>query len=407
MNFLNSRFLLLILSGLVILGILSWAFWPRSIMVDIGKVSIGPMSVTINEESKTRVRKDYIVSTPVDGKLLRIEVKAGDQVEAGKTILAKMIPANPSILDIRTHEQAKAFVIATEATLEYAKASVKKALADKEIADLELKRVQSLRNDNFKSQADLDHALQTSHAANAALEQAHALVALTEAALAGAQAMLMNFTDTPEKFIANNNTITILAPISGQILRVMEESEKIVPVGKPIIEIGNILTDLEIVAELLSTDAAKVAKGNQVTIKNWGGQTPLKGLVERIEPFGFTKVSPLGVEEQRVNVIIKLTDPPEIRNKLGHGFQVEAQIIIWDKENVTTAPSSALFRQNKDWTAYVIKDGKAVMTKVTVGHDNGIQAEILEGLQVDDEVVLYPGPEIKDGAKIKKRQASS
>jgi HlyD family secretion protein len=404
----KSRSWITIAFAVLIIGALTWAFWPRPLMVDLGKVRHEAMIVTVNEEGKTRVRDAYVVSTPVAGRLLRIEVESGDQVEGGKSIIARMLPSSPSVLDVRTREQARTAVTAAEAAVRVAQADLNKAKADIDLANLNLKRKQTLKISGVVSQAAVEQAERSSRAAQASVDQAMAGISMRQADLANTRARLINFSDASigqdSENVAQADAIPLLAPISGRILRILQRSETTLPAGKPVLEIGDISNDLEIVAELLSTDAVRVSIGNRVIVDNWGGANPLAGIVIRIDPWGFTKFSALGVEEQRVNVVIKFSDSPSLRKSLGHGFRVEARIVIWENANALVVPSSALFRDNLDWVVFVAEDGAAVLKKITIGRNNGIQAEILAGLEVDDTVVLFPGSGLVNGSRIAERQ---
>jgi len=403
----KSRSWTTIAAGILIVGAIVWAFWPRPLLVDIGTVERSSMIMTINEEGKTRVRDAYVVSTPVAGRLLRIEVEPGDEVIGGKTVIARMLPSNPSSLDIRTREQARASVTAAEAAVRVARADLNKAKADKDLADLDVERKRTLKKTGTVSQVAVEIAERTWRVANASLDQAKAGISMRQADLANARARLINFNEAPAVIdatkISGDEAVPMLAPTSGRILRVLQKSEITLAVGKPILEIGDISNDLEIVSELLSTDAVRISPGNRVIISNWGGPTPLNGIVERVDPWGFTKFSALGVEEQRVNVIIKFLDPPQQRKSLGHGFRIEARVVIWENKDTLTVPSSALFRQNQDWVVFVVEKSRATLKKVTIGHNNGIQAEVLDGLKADEKVVLYPGAGLSNGSRVKKR----
>ncbi len=394
-------------AGVLLAAGLIFAFWPRAAIVDMGDVTRGRLVVTIDEEAKTRVRDAYVVSAPIAGRLLRVEVEPGDAVEGGQSTIARMLPTNPSALDIRTREQARAAVSAAEAALRVAHADFNKTMADKDLADLDMERARSLREGGHVSQAALDRAERAQRAANASLDTAKAAISMREADLANARARLISFTERPlpgADVTAGEDAIPLTAPVSGRILRVMQESETTLAAGTPILEIGDISNDLEIVAELLSTDAVQVAAGDRVIIENWGGPYPLNGVVERVEPWGFTKFSALGVEEQRVNAIINFTDPLEQRQSLGHGFRVEAQIVVWEAEDTLVVPSSALFREGGAWAVFAVQNGRVRSTEVDVGRSNGVHAEILGGLDVGQNVVLFPGAGLTDGSRVKRRQ---
>lgn len=396
----------------VLVVALAYAFWPRATLVDMGSAVRGPMLVSIDEEGRTQVSEAYVVSAPVAGRLLRVSVEPGDIVEQGKSTIARMLPVNPPALDIRSREEGKALVSSAEAGLWMARAELDRAEADKELAAEELRRARSLRSKGLLSQAALDQAQRNHSAVDAALRSAHSAIALREAELATARSRLISFTNAGKDGVteaANGDaraidvTIPLNAPVSGHVLRVMQESETVLAAGTPIVEIGDITNDLEIVVELLSTDAVQVSPGDRVHILKWGGPHPLNGVVERIEPWGYTKFSALGVEEQRVNALIKFTDPVERRAALGHGYRVEVQIVVWETQDALTVPASALFREVGQWSVFVVDAGRTLRKPVRVGHNNGVQAEILEGLEERAEVVLYPPPGLEDGSRVAKR----
>jgi HlyD family secretion protein len=404
----RSRSWVSIAAIILIIAAIAWAFWPRPLLVDIGKVRLEPMTITIDEEGKTQVRNAYVVSTPVAGRLLRIEVTSGDQVEGGKTIIARMLPSNPAALDVRTREQARAIVAAAQAAVRVAQADLNKTKADGELADLDIERKRKLGKSGIISQVAVERAESAWRAARASLDQAKAGISMRQADLANARTRLINFSDQDTISKIEDNTqkdaIPLLAPISGRILRILQESETTLPVGKPILEIGDIANDLEIVAELLSTDAVKVSVGNRVIIRNWGGSKDLNGIVERVDPWGFTKFSALGVEEQRVHTVIRFKDSPDLRKSLGHGFRVETQIVIWENNNALIVPSSALFRDKGNWVVFAVENGVAVLKTVEIDHNNGVQAQVLSGLSADDEVILFPSSGLIDGIRVAKRK---
>lgn len=393
-------------TGVLLAGAFAYAFWPRPIMVDMGEAKRQPMTVTINEEAKTRVRDAYVVSAPVPGRLLRLDVKPGDAVTGGQTIVARMLPVNPTPLDIRAREQARAEVRAAEAAMRVAQADLNKAMADKDLADTDLQRAETLRRRGTVAEAALDRVQREARAADAAVATARAAITMREADLANARARLINFSqnlDTATGTTEKTEIIQLTAPVSGRILRVMQESETTLAAGAPILEIGNTSNDLEIVAELLSTDAVRVSVGNRVIIEDWGGDQALSGEVERVEPWGFTKLSALGVEEQRVNVIVRFLDPSGQRESLGHGFRVETRIVIWEDENALTVPSSALFRQDGEWAVFKVVNGAAQLASVEVGRNNGVQAQVTSGIEAGETIILYPGPGLSDGATVERR----
>ncbi|MBM70549.1 MAG: RND transporter [Haliea sp.] len=404
----HSRPIISLTAGLIVAASLVFAFWPRPLLVDLAVVERGTMRVTIDEEGRTRVHDAYVLATPVAGRLQRVEVLPGDAVVHNQTVVAQMLPSNPDALNIRTREQALTEVAAAEAALRLARAELNKAVADSDLAKTDLERVRRLRGNAMVSEADLDRAVRAARSAEAVLGTAEAAIAMREAQLANARASLISFQDADAPagaILTQREAIPLYAPATGRVLRVLQESETTLPAGTAILEIGNIENDLEVVVELLSTDAVKVSPGDPVILEDWGGPATLHGVVERVDPLGFTKFSALGVEEQRVNTIVQFTEPADARRALGHGYRVEARIIIWEADNVLKLPASALFRHGSDWAVFREEGGKARLTPVTIGRNNGIDAEVLEGLQAGDTIVLYPGSSLGDGVRIRQRAA--
>jgi len=390
---------------------LATAFWPRAVLVDIGSVSIGPMQVTINEEGRTKVRERYVVSAPVAGELQRVTVHPGDKVIRGESVVARMRPVNPDALDIRTREQARAAVMAAEAALRVARADLNAAIATRDFADSELERMRTLIEKGIASQVAQERAQQEARVARAHVETFVAAIAMREAELENARALLIGFEDRALATALGNGgsaepDIPLYAPIDGTILQVIQESETTLAAGAAILEIGDVDRNLEIVAELLSSDAVQISVGDPVIVTNWGGPSDLGAEIYRIEPFGFTKYSALGVEEQRVNTTIRFTDPPEAWNTLGHGYRVEVRIVVWQDESAMRVPSSALFRRDGAWSVFAVAGGRARLTAVVIGHNNGVQAEVLEGLSPGDRVVLYPSAGLIDEARVAQRVAN-
>jgi HlyD family secretion protein len=403
----RSRTLLSLLALGLIAATLAALYWPRAVMVDMGQVSRGPLRVTIDEEGRTRVHDAYVLSTPVSGRLMRVQVHPGDTVEKDKTIVAQMRPTSPAALDVRTREQAHAAVRAAEAALRLAQAELNAAQADYDLAQSDLERTSKLEASGTVSEAALERARTAARAAEARLATARAAIAIRRAELENARAQLIGVDDKdPEATVSNGfgDEIPIFAPTDGRILRVIQQSETTLPAGAPILEIGDIENDLEIVAELISSDAVQVGLGDHVLIDDWGGPETLSGEVVRVDPFGVTKYSALGVEEQRVNVVIRFTDPPETRATLGHGYRVEVRIVVWEDDAALRVPSSALFRSGTDWAAFRVEDGTARLRKVAIGRNNGTSAQVLKGLSEGDTVVLYPSAALSDGTPVKQRR---
>ncbi|MBT8424352.1 MAG: HlyD family efflux transporter periplasmic adaptor subunit [Silicimonas sp.] len=401
----RSRLILTTVALLLVAGALAVAFWPRPTMVDIGEVTRGNMRLTIDEEGRTRVRDAYIVSTPVAGQLQRVSVQPGDPVVRRHTIVAHMRPTNPAALDVRTREQAQAAVTAAQAALRVARADLNAAIANRDLAETELSRTEQLVDRGISSEAALDRARQSARVMQANVDTAEAAIAMREAEIANAQAQLIGFDDhgLATAIGSASDDIPLFAPADGRILRVIQESETTLPAGAPIMEIGNIESDLEVVVELLSTDAVQVAVGDPVIIADWGGPAELTGEVIRVDPFGITQFSALGVEEQRVNAVIAFASPPEDFSGLGHGFRVEARIVVWEAEDTLIVPASALFRSRGAWAVFVVADGTAQLRAVEIGSNNGIEAQVTSGLSEGDRVVLYPSSGLTEGMSVAER----
>lgn len=380
--------------------VLVWAFRPLPLEVDLEEVVRRPMSLTIDEEGRTRVRETYEVSAPVDGRLLRLEMKPGDAVTEGRTVVGRMAPSVPRPLDARDATQARADLAAADAALKLARADRERAAADRDLARTQLRRIQGLKKSGAASQLQLDQAEREARTTAAALHNAEAAIAVREAERKGAESRLRRFGGDDMEA----NMLLIYAPASGRVLRVLRESEGPVSAGTPLMETGDIENGLEVVVELLSSEAVRVSSGDRVLLSDWGGEGVLNGRVEKVEPFAFTKVSALGVEEQRVRVIVRLTDPPERFARLGHGFRVEARIVVWEEQDVLVAPSSAVFRNGRDWAVFVVEDETAHLRSVRVGRNNGIDAQVLDGLRPGEAVVLYPSSDLTDGTRVVRRK---
>ena len=401
----SSRLILTAATVLLVGGALAVAFWPKPTMVDIGEVTVNTLQLSIDEEGRTRVRNAYVVSTPVAGQLQRVTVQPGDPVVRGETVVAHMHPTNPAALDVRTREQALAAVNAAQAALRVAQADLNAALANRDLAQADLSRTEQLVERGISSGAALDRARQSASVMQASVDTAEAAISMREAEIANAQAQLIGFDDQglAAAIGSMSGDIPLYAPTDGRILRVIQQSETALPAGAPIMEIGNIQDDLEVVVQLLSTDAVQVAVGDPVIIADWGGATDLAGEVVRVDPFGITQFSALGVEEQRVNAVIAFASPPEDYAGLGHGYRVETQIIVWEAKDTLVVPSSALFRNRDHWAVFVIADGTAHLRTVEIGPNNGIEAQITSGLTEGELVILYPSSGLSEGMSVAER----
>ncbi|HEX3484935.1 MAG TPA: HlyD family efflux transporter periplasmic adaptor subunit [Micropepsaceae bacterium] len=375
-------------------GVVVWSFWPQPVPVDVAAVTRGAFQVSVQDEGRTRVRDAYVVSAPVAGRLLRIGNRAGETVVAGKSIVAQLQPNEPAFLDARARAQAEALVKAAEAARKSADAAVKGAQADVDHAEPELKRVQSLAARGLIAKMELEDAERQERRAAAALTAARETLNVKQFELENARMLLADFREgTPRSMIS------IKAPVSGKVFRVLQQSEAALAAGTPILEIGD-PQDLEIVVELLSTDAVKVAPGAAATITDWGGPKDLAASVRLVESSGFTKISALGVEEQRVRVILDVTEPRETWKQLGDGFRVNARIVVWQTPDTIHIPLSSLFRSGEKWQTFALRNGRAMRVDVMIGQINDLDAQILRGLQAGDQVILHPSDKITDGVPV-------
>lgn len=377
------------------------AFRPQPIPVDLVKVQRGSLTVTVAEEGETRIRDVYMLSAPVTGHLLRIDADVGDEVVAAETLVAQIRPSDPEFLDIRSKEESLAAIQTAEASLSLSEAKLIEAESEFEFAVAELQRVTELIHKQVIAERELDAAKRDYKTKQAQVNTAKAAIRASQFELAQARAHLMSPADvqTDESDCA---CINILAPISGKILQIFHESEGVVPLGTDLMEFGD-PANLEIVVDFLSTDAVRIQPGQRVIIEDWGDEHKLQGIVRRIEPFGFTKVSALGIEEQRVNVIIDITDSPEKWERLGHGYQLDARVVLWENDDVLKIPLTALFREGNTWSVFVERSGRAKVQNVEIGQQNGLEAQIKEGLSEGSQIILHPSNRIVDGVQIRHR----
>lgn len=375
---------------------------PRPIEVDVASVTRGPLLITVDEDGKTRVKERYVVSAPLGGRLSRIRLRAGDPVTADETLLAEIKPTDPQLLDARATAEAEARVNAAAASHRRADAELGRARAAQELATHRYERASRLISSNAISREELDSAEHAARQASEELRAAEFGVKVADFELQLAQAALIR-TQPSTSAEHELTTLPIRSPINGQVLRILQESDRVVTPGTELMEIGD-LAALEAQVDVLSSDAATIAEGADAWFEHWGGARPLKGRVRRVEPSGFTKVSALGVEEQRVNVLIDFVDPAEDRPTLGDGFRVDAKILVWKGDPVLKVASGALFRSEGKWSAFVYQDGRARLREVDVGHNNGVEAEVFSGLHEGDVVILYPSDRIVDQRRIRPRR---
>ena len=394
----NLRRFLPWLGLLALVALVAWGLWPKPVVIETGTVARGPLTVRVSEEGKTRVRNRYVVAAPVAGKMRRVALKPGDDVKAGETILTAIEPVAPPLLDPRARAQAEAAVSAHEASRKQAVGTLDSRRAALKITEAERDRVRSVTRAGSISETERDRAEGDASIRAADVRAAEFALQVVEHELAQARAAL----ERPDAIIAGN-LVEVKSPVSGRVLKVMQESESVVTPGTQILEIGDPAA-IEIEAEILSRDAVAIHPGDAVEVEQWGGENPLDGRVRRVEPAAFTKISALGVEEQRVIVLSDLVEIPEAAKALGDRFRVEVRVAVWHADDVLVVPAGALFREGNAWKTYVFRSGAARLTPVDAGHSDGRQTEIISGLQAGDEVLLHPPDTVKDGTAVKKRE---
>ena len=370
------------LGVILLLALIVAGLWPKPAPVETTRVSTGKLRATVNEEGKTRIRQRYVVSAPVAGQVRRIPFKAGAEITATQTVVAVIDPISPALLDARTRTLA-------EAKRDSAAAQLERAKAQHKFATSELRRNEKLYQEKTVSTQEMEQIQWRETSAARELTAA-------EAALRQAEAELLEFTNPGA---VNRPPIELHSPVTGRVLKVFEESSRAVVVGTPLLEIGD-PNDLEVIIEALSRDGAMIKPGTPVELEQWGGPEPLQATVRFVEPAAFTKVSALGVEEQRVYVVADLLTPPAQRGSLGDNFRVEARIITWQTNQALKVPNGAIFRRGEQWHAYVVNAGHAELRAVKIGRASNTETEIVEGLKEGDEVILYPGDRIKDGLRV-------
>lgn len=375
-------------------SVVAVALWPSTVVVDTAPVTRGPLQLTVDASGETRIHDRFTVSAPVMGRVGRIALEPGDTVERGVTVVAEMTPEDPPLLDARTTAEAEAAVGAARGLLGRAEAEDAAARTALRQATADLERAQTLWTAGALTRQayelrGTDHA-----AAEERVRAAGFGMAAAQADLARAQARLRRPVEA-----ARRAPVRILAPVTGVVLRRIRDSEGVVAPGEPLIEIGD-PSHLEVKADVLSTDAVGIRAGMPVRIEQWGGATPLRGRVERVDPSGFTKVSPLGVEEQRVSVTIDFDNDREVWTLLGDRFRVEVRIVVWEGQDVLQVPTAALFRTGDQWAVYVAEDGRARRVTVGVGRQTPSACEVISGLEAGALVVMHPPDAMTDGGRI-------
>lgn len=372
---------------------IAYGFYPDPLEFDTAVVQRAPLRVTIEQEGRTRVVDRYAVAAPVAGYARRIPFDVGSPVSAGLT-LAELEPLRAQPPDARSHAEAAARVRAAASNALAVRQSAAAARAESALAQQELARVRALRASGYATVADLDRAAGSAARSAAALRTSDFSAATAQHQLEAARTALM-YEAAPRP----GGLVTVRSPVAGRVLRIPNKSEGPVAAGQVLIEIGD-PGALEVEVDLLSADAVRVKPGTRVLFERWGGEAPLEGQVKRIEPAGFTKVSALGVEEQRVWTIVGFTSPRQRWERLGDGYRVEASFIVWEGRDILQIPASALFRDGARWAAYVVDSGRARKRHLQPGASNGLHTQVLSGLNAGERVVTHPDDRLRDGARV-------
>ena len=391
-----NRKIIITLLGLVLLVLLVWGFWPGPVLVESAVAVHAPLSVTVEEEGHTRVKDRFIISAPVAGYLQRSALEVGDAVTQGQT-LALMEPLRSEVLDPRSRARAEAQVAAAQASIKGAEQQVTAARAEAKFARSDHARKQELQGRSLVSEGELEQAATRTREAGAQLRSAEFAVEVARYELEAAQTALQYSTgsDTDSAL----ETVALQAPVTSRVLQIHRKSEGVVKTGEPLLEIGDPAA-LEIAVDVLSADAVRIQPGSKVQLLRWGGPQVLEAIVRTVEPTGFTRISALGVEEQRVWVITDLVSPRSDWEQLGDGYRVEAHFILWQEDKVLQVPASSLFRHENDWAIFTIENGKAHLATVSTGHGNGLATQILDGIEAGVHVILHPDDRIADGVRV-------
>lgn len=393
-----KRVLAVVAVGAIVAGF-AYALREKPQLVDVGTVTRGPMRVTVSQEGITRVREVYAVSAPIAGHLSRTVLDEGDAVRAGVTVVAAIHPLDPPLIDSRSQAELVAAREAARAAVSMAEIDLKRLQSDLQFSRDNLERAKALAKTNFLAQSALQKASTDVEVLEAQIASAEAAIELRKAELASAEARLIPPSD-PNRKPETSCCVHLTAPVDGVVLSVFARSEQPVAVGTKIAEIGD-PRDIEVTVDLLSSDAVRIAPGSPAEIFDWGGDKILAARVRRIDPAGFTKVSALGIEEQRVNLVLDLDDKDP---RLGHGFRVYARLTLWQSEDTLRLPISALFRDGQDWSLFAIRDGRARQVAVEIGQMNDEVAELTGGLAEGDRIILHPSDMVSDGTLVEARQ---
>ncbi|MGE5807839.1 MAG: efflux RND transporter periplasmic adaptor subunit [Nitrospirota bacterium] len=390
------RRVLVITVGLVVALGLVYGFMPKPVDVDVVPAKRGPLRVTVEEEGRTRVKDRFVVSAPVAGYLKRVDLEVGDAVRKGQCV-ARLEPLRSSVLDPRSRAEAEAAAASARAALDAVKEKARAAAADAEYSRARNLRMKKLAADGHISKDDLDQSESETKKTDAILLSSEAAVSAAKGDLERAESVLRY---SAAENVADGGKTVVAAPVTGKVLKLHHESEGVVNSGDPLLDIGN-PHGLEVKAEVLSADAVKIRQGMPVVFERWGGDMPLSGRVHIVEPAGFTKVSSLGVEEQRVLVIVDFTSPADAWQGLGDGYRLDASFIIWEGKDVLQVPASALFRKGEGWALFIVENNRARMRPVEVGNRNGLVAEIVKGVVEGEQVIAHPDDRLGEGRRVR------
>lgn len=382
--------------GALVVAAIVVGFLPKPIRVETASVQRGPLVVSVLEEGKTRIRHRHTISPPVAGFLNRVELRAGAPIRAGHTVLATIEPTLSPLLDPRARAEAEVRVRAAEAVKQSREAERERAATALDLARRELARAESLRKTEVISAREWDQAENRVQMLSREANVAEFAVRVAEFEIAQTRAALVQVQRPPGE---SAEPFRIVSPVDGYVLNVFQESARAIAAGEPIMEVGD-PRDLEAEIELLSSDAVAVAPGAEVSIEQWGGETPLRGRVTVVERAGFTKISALGVEEQRVRVRVDFIDPIPTGRVLGDRFRVEARIVTWRSDDVLLVPTGALFRRGGDWMTFVVEGGRAHARVVAIAHHNGSAAEVMKGLEAGDRVIVHPPDSVGEDVRV-------
>jgi HlyD family secretion protein len=386
--------------GLVVAVLIGAALVPRPIASELATVTVGAFQVTLDHEGVTRSHDPFEISAPLAGRVLRIELEPGDTVVANETVLATFQPTVPVMLDSRTRAEAQARLKAAQGAYDRATAERERYEAEHDLAASEYVRVRSLHGRGIVSQQELDASEATARAAAESLVAAEAAARSARHEVELAAASLLEPGDGAAGGAAT--TLAIRSPVDGVVLRRLRQSEAIVPAGEPLLEVAD-LDDLEVVADFLSTDAVKMRPGMRALIERWGGDNPIEARVRRVEPAGFMKISALGVEEQRVWVVVDFAEDRDRWRALGDGYRVEVRVVVYEREDSLKVPTSSLFRHGDGWAVFAVERGRARLTEIEIGQRNGLEAEVLGGIDEGTRVVVHPPDSVTDGDRVRER----